>query len=106
MKKASSKKLAQKSISSDDISKKTVAVLLVIAVVLGVITTWVVANRVQFKQEYTTPSTGKVSLDILPQPGDMPKTEPVGSEVGIDVLPAEEPIPVEVIEEPAEEMVE
>lgn len=91
MVKKSSKKGTPNVARNDDISKQTVAVLLVIAVVLAVITTWVVSNRVQFRREFITNNEGRVSLEILPQEQPVQEAEAQGAQVAIEVLPSEQP---------------
>lgn len=99
MVKKSSKKGTPNVAKNDDISKQTVAVLLVIAVVLAVITTWVVSNRVQFRREFITNNEGRVNLEILPQNPPENQTGGQGGQVAVEIEPTE---PV-VEEEPQQE---
>jgi len=89
MVKKSSKKGTPNVAKNDDISKQTVAVLLVIAVVLAVITTWVVSNRVQFRREFITNNEGRVNLEILPQNPPEGQTGGQGGQVAVEIEPTE-----------------
>ena len=64
--KRSRKPVSSKNIANDDISRKTLAVLVVVVIVVSVVGTWLVVTHNELKVKQQDTVYGTVKIEILP----------------------------------------
>ncbi|MBT7903017.1 hypothetical protein HN587_04065 [Candidatus Woesearchaeota archaeon] len=93
--------------AKDDVSKKTILILLVLTLVVSVVGTVTVlemASKAPTDVNIVGPSDkgdAKVSLEIIQPAPEPAPVEPKDAEVSLEILPAEQPVEAEAVLEPA-----